>query len=302
MSVPKPALSLAAVPGRRRRTLELAQEIEARGYAGIYCPSFGDGLALCEAIALSTSHIPFGTSITPIYYRQVEDYAQTIAFINEIAPQRFRFGIGVAHAPALATRGISAGRPLADTRDFVARLRAVPRVGELPPLTLAALRRKMIALAAEIGSGLVFANAARSHMAFSLQALPPTAQRGEDFFIGNMIPTCVADDLEAARAVNRKTLSSYALLPNYRNYWREAGYGAEMDAVERCIADQAVERVAACLSDQWLDDTTLAGPPQRIRDELERWYAAGVSTPILVPSSAHGGQLQAFEELFAVFD
>ncbi|MBK6656872.1 MAG: LLM class flavin-dependent oxidoreductase [Proteobacteria bacterium] len=302
MSLAKPALSLAAVPGRRQRTLELAREIEQRGYAGIYCPSLGDGLALSQGIAHVTTRIPFGTSVQPIYYRQVEDYAQTIAFINEIAPGRFSFGIGVAHAPSLANRGLSGGKPLADMEDFVARLRAAPRAGELPKLVLATLRRKMIALAARIADGMVFANAARSHMAFSLAALPPGRAADDDFYIGNMIPTCVNDSLDAARAINRRTLASYALLPNYRNYWREAGYGSEMDAVERCIADNRLDQVGHALSDQWLDDTTIAGPPSRVREELQRWYEAGVKTPILVPSAVKGGQMQAFEELFAVFD
>lgn len=63
------ALSLAAIPGRRTRTLELAVEIERRGFPGIYCPSIGDGLALCEALAFVTNEIRFGTSITPIYTR-----------------------------------------------------------------------------------------------------------------------------------------------------------------------------------------------------------------------------------------
>ncbi|MEQ8661368.1 MAG: LLM class flavin-dependent oxidoreductase [Gammaproteobacteria bacterium] len=301
MTHPLPAVGLVAVPGRRRRTLELAREIEQRGFTGIYCPSFGDALALCEALALTTERIPFGTSIQPIYYRQPEDCAQTISFINELAPGRFRFGIGVAHEPTLAARGISAGRPLADMRAFVERLRAAPRAGELPPVVLATLRRHMIALAASIGDGVVFANAARSHMGFSLATLAGAGAARADFFVGNMIPTCVADDLDAARAVNRKTLTSYALLPNYRNYWREAGYAAEMDAVERCIADGAPERIGACLSDQWLDDTTIAGPPSRVREALARWYEAGVTTPILVPSSTAGGQLQAFAELFEVF-
>jgi alkanesulfonate monooxygenase SsuD/methylene tetrahydromethanopterin reductase-like flavin-dependent oxidoreductase (luciferase family) len=302
MPLAKPALSLAAVAGRRQRTLELAREIEQRGYAGIYCPSLGDGLALSQGIAHVTTRIPFGTSVQPIYYRQVEDYAQTIAFINEIAPGRFSFGIGVAHAPSLANRGLSGGKPLADMEDFVSRLRATPRAGELPKLVLATLRRKMIALAARIADGMVFANAARSHMAFSLAALPPGRAADDDFYIGNMIPTCVNDSLDAARAVNRRTLASYALLPNYRNYWREAGYASEMDAVERCIADNRLDQVGHALSDQWLDDTTIAGPPSRVREELQRWYEAGVKTPILVPSAVKGGQMQAFEELFAVFD
>lgn len=298
----KPALSLAAVPGRRERTLELARDIEARGYAGLYCPSFGDGLALCEALALATRHIPFGTSISPIYFRQPEDYAQTTAFIHELAPGRFRFGIGVAHAPSLASRGLAGGKPLADTRAFVERWQATPRCGAQPPVVLAALRQNMIRLAAEIGAGLVFANAARSHVSKSLASLPLAQAADENFFIGNMIPVCVHDDLDAARAVNRKTLTSYAMLPNYRNYWREAGYALEMDAVERCLADQAPDHIGACLSDRWLDDTTIAGPPGRVRDELARWYEAGIRTPILVPSSVAGNQLQAFEELFAVFD
>jgi alkanesulfonate monooxygenase SsuD/methylene tetrahydromethanopterin reductase-like flavin-dependent oxidoreductase (luciferase family) len=295
-----PALGLVAVPGRRQRTLELAREIEAAGYSGIYCPSIGDGLALCEAVALATDSIPFGTAISPIYFRQVEDYAHTVSFINEVAPDRFRFGIGVAHAPSLDSRGLKAGKPLADTRDFVERLRAVPRAGELPPIILATLRAKMIRLAAEIGDGLIFANAARSHMPSALADVPLN-RKGKEFFMANMIPTCVHDDLEVARAVNRKTLSGYAMLPNYRNYWRAAGYAAEMDAVERCIADNAREKIGACLSDKWLDDTTIAGPASRVRDEVERWYKAGISTPILVPSSANGGQMQAFEEIFAAF-
>ena len=47
-----PALSLAAIPGRRKATIELALEIEKKGFSGIYGPSLGDSLALCEALAL----------------------------------------------------------------------------------------------------------------------------------------------------------------------------------------------------------------------------------------------------------
>ena len=163
-----PALSLAAVPGRRRATLELAQEIERRGFAGIYCPSFGDPLALCLAIALATERIPFGTTIAPIYTRHVLDFAQVASFIHEISGGRFRFGIGVSHVPYLARLGLEPGRPLQDMRRFVADLRAAPRVGELPPLILATLRTRMIRLAGELADGIVFANGARSHMQASI--------------------------------------------------------------------------------------------------------------------------------------
>ena len=296
-----PALSLAAVPGRRKATLELAVEIEKRGFSGIYGPSLGDSLALCEALALVTNEITFGTSIMPIYFRQVADYAQTVSFIHEVSEGRFQFGIGVSHAPALKQRGISGGKPLSDTREFVSQLKAVPRAGELPPIVLATLRKKMIALSEEIGDGMVFANSARSHMKESLSVVSEVARNSDDFFIGDMIPTCISDDIEAAKAVNRKTLTSYAMLPNYRNYWKEAGYEDEMNGIEKAIEAKEFDRIPSFLSDKWLADTTLFGSASQVRDGVEAWFDAGIKTPILVPSSANGGQMKAFEELLAIF-
>jgi alkanesulfonate monooxygenase SsuD/methylene tetrahydromethanopterin reductase-like flavin-dependent oxidoreductase (luciferase family) len=194
---------------------------------------------------------------------------------------------------------VTPGKPLADIRGFVAKLRAHKDAGPLPPVILATLRTKMIALAGQIADGMVFANGSRSHMAASLAALPAGKRGDPSFFIGNMIPTCISDDVEAAKAVNRKTLTRYALLPNYRNYWKEAGYVEEMEAVERAAAEKRLDDVPNYLSDKWLADCTLFGPAARVREGIEAWYAAGIRTPIIVPSSAGGNQMKAFEELFA---
>jgi alkanesulfonate monooxygenase SsuD/methylene tetrahydromethanopterin reductase-like flavin-dependent oxidoreductase (luciferase family) len=295
-----PALSLAAVPGRRLATIALAQEIEKRGFSGIFGPSLGDSLALCQALAHATNEIEFGTSIMPIYFRQLVDFASTVSFIHEVSGGRFKFGIGVSHAPALKQRGLDGGKPLSDTREFVARLKEVPRAGELPPIVLATLRTKMIALAEEIAGGMVFANGARSHMAQSLSVISEST-RSSDFFIGDMIPTCINDDIEAAKAINRRTLTSYAMLPNYRNYWKEAGYVDEMDGIEKALEAGDREKIPHFLTDRWLADTTLFGSATQVRDGLEAWFDAGIKTPILVPSSANGGQMIAFEELFSIF-
>ena len=297
-----PAMSLAAVPGRRQKIIEIAQEAERRGFPGIYGPSLGDSLSLCTAIAMVTSEIKLGTSITPIYTRNVTDFASTVAFIHEISNGRFSFGVGVSHEPAMSRLGIKQGKPLADMRQFVEDLRAAPRVGDLPPIVLATLRNKMIALAEEIAEGMVFANGARSHMTSSLSVLTEQARTNEEFFIGNMIPTCINDDKAAAMAVNRKTLTSYAFLPNYRNYWKEAGYEEEMNGVEEAIAANELDRVPECLSDRWLADTTLFGSPAEVREGIEAWFDSGINTPIIVPSAVSGGQLQAIQEFFDLWD
>ncbi|MCY3971682.1 MAG: LLM class flavin-dependent oxidoreductase [Acidobacteria bacterium] len=295
-----PAVSLAAVPGRRRLTLDLAAEIERRGFSGIYCPSMGDGLALCEAIALRTERIHFGTSIVNIYTRHVTEFANTASFIHEVSRGRFWFGVGVSHAPAHKRLGVTVGKPLGDIRAFVDELKAVRGAGGLPPIVLATLRDRMIATAAEIGDGMVFANGARSRMAHSLAAAGEKAT-DPDFFVGNMIPTVISDDRGLAAARNRKTLSRYALLPNYRNYWKAAGYVEEMEAVELAVERGETDRIPGLLSDRWLADCTLFGTAAEVRDGVERWFDAGIRTPILVPSSAAGNQIKAFEELFAAY-
>ena len=296
-----PAISLVAVPGRRCLTVELAQEIERRGFSGIYAPSIFSNMSLCEALAWSTQRIPFGTAIAPIYARTVGDFAQSAAFLHEVSAGRFRLGIGVAHHPAHVRMGVRPGKPLGDIRNFVERLRAHEGLGLVPPILIAALRRKMVALAGEISDGVVFANASLSHMADSLSSLPPAKREDPAFFVGNMLPTCVTSDIEAAKAVLRNNLTHYAFLPNYRNYWKEAGYIEEMAEIERAISENRRDDVTRYFTDRWLADNTVFGPARRVREAVEAWQAAGVRTPVIVPSSTSGGQLKALEEIFAAF-
>ncbi|MBV9248210.1 MAG: LLM class flavin-dependent oxidoreductase, partial [Acetobacteraceae bacterium] len=183
----------------------------------------------------------------------------------------------------------------------VEKFRAQEGLGALPPISIAALRKKMVALAGEISEGVVFANASLSHMSDSLSALPSPKRNDPNFFIGDMLPTCISDDVKAAKAVHRRTLTNYAFLPNYRNYWKEAGYVEEMAAIEKAIAENRHDDVPKYFTDKWLADSTLSGSAGEVREGVQAWQAAGVHTPVIVPSSAAGNQLKAFEEIFAAF-
>src|SRR6266403_1652292 len=122
MPSPLPALNLIATPGRRHATLEMAREIERRGFAGISVSSSFANMAQCT---------------------------------------------GVAHGPSHVRMGITPGKPLADIRAFVARFKSYDNIGGLPPVILATLRKRMIALSGEIAEGLVFSGGSRAHMADS---------------------------------------------------------------------------------------------------------------------------------------
>lgn len=296
-----PALNLVAAPARRRATLDLAREIERRGFAGISVSSQYSNMSQCLGLAFATERIPFATAIAPIYAATVEEFANSAAYLHEVSGGRFQFGIGVAHAPAHQRMGVTPGRPLSDIRDFVAKIRSFDSIGPLPPIILAALRKRMVALSAEIAEGVVFANAARSHMAASLAALPDAKRNDPGFFIGNRIRTCVSDDESEAKAVLRRTVSNYALMPNYRNYWKEAGYREEMTAIETALANGRNDEIGKYLPDRWLADIALFGPAAKIRDGVAAWREAGIRAPVLVPLSADGDPETALRDVFAAF-
>ena len=174
--------------------------------------SFGN-MSQSVGLALATERIPFATAIAPIYAQSVDEFAQNGAYLHEVSGGRFQFGVGIAHAPAYVRMEVKPGKPLGDVRAFVEKYKSHTEYGPLPPVILATLRKRMIALSAEIAEGLVFANGSRAHMTESLGTLPAAKRGDPDFFIGNRIRTCISDDVDEAKAVLRKTMAHYWAMP-----------------------------------------------------------------------------------------
>ena len=282
---------------------ELAQRAEELNFAGIACPSLGATLGFCVSLAHVTKTIKFWTSIQPIYYSHAIEMANTAAHIHEISNKRFGLGLGVSHAPVVNRLGASSATPLSDIKNYLDAMRAHARFsGDLPPIYLAALRNKMLEVATEISDGVIWANASRQSIP-SQHSLIPVEKR-ESMFLANMIPTVINSDVEAARAIHRKTLLGYVSLPNYRNYWRASGHNEQIDAFEKVLATGAKETrntdLIAIMDNQWLDDCTLSGDADTVREGLWNWAKLGV-TPIAVMSSTSGGQAHAIGELFTAF-
>ncbi len=293
----RPALSLIATSGKRAAILELAAEADRQGFAGIACPSLGSAMSLCVSLAHVTHEIPFWTSIQPIYLSHAAETAGTAAHLHEVSGGRFRLGLGVSHGTLHRRLGVEVGQPLGDTREYVSAVRAI--AGDAtPPIYLATMRDRMLGLAVEVAEGAIWANAARSAMAAQLARVPGAADDG--FFRANMVPTVIDADRAAGDAVNRRTMSGYVTLPNYRNYWRAVGYAEEMDAIEAALAVNERERLPSLMSDAWLRDVTLSGSAAEVRDGLDAWRELGV-LPIAVMSSTSGGQAKAVQELFAAY-
>jgi alkanesulfonate monooxygenase SsuD/methylene tetrahydromethanopterin reductase-like flavin-dependent oxidoreductase (luciferase family) len=294
-----PAVSVIGTPTKRNTILELATEAERHGFAGLASPGIHGNLAMCGSLAHVTNTIPFWTSIQPIYHGHPVEVAITAGHLHEVSGGRFRLGLGVSHAPTMHRLGIDTGKPLTDMGNYVAAIRAATRSsGELPPIYLATLRDKMLDLALAIGDGAIWANASRRYM--PTQVARVRAAGRDDFFMAAMVPTVIDGDLDATRAVHRRTLAGYVGLPSYRNYWKQAGYVEEMTAIEAALDAGDRQRLPSLMSDAWIDDCTMSGSAAVVRDRIDDWMAIGV-LPILVMSSTSGGQAVAIRELFAAY-
>ena len=294
-----PAISVIGTPTKRTALLEVAAEADRQGFAGLASPGINGNLALCGSLAHVTRTIPFWTSIQPIYHSHFGEVAITAGHLAEVSNGRFRLGLGVSHAPAMDRLGIDTGKPLGDMSAYVAGIRSAERAsGALPPILLATLRDKMLDLALEVGNGAIWANASRSYMPTQVARVPD--ERRATFSLANMVPTVIDADRDAARAIHRRTLGGYIVLPNYRNYWKQAGYEEEMVAIEAALAAGDRDALPGLMTDRWLDDCTISGSPIEVRDQLEAWFDTGV-LPIAVMSSTSGGQLHAIGQLFELF-
>jgi alkanesulfonate monooxygenase SsuD/methylene tetrahydromethanopterin reductase-like flavin-dependent oxidoreductase (luciferase family) len=155
------------------------------------------------------------------------------------------------------------------------------------PVYIATLSLAAVERAAQIADGImptmwsperVTQAAARAgHGRAQAPHLPPL-----DITLG--LPTFIGDDLDSLRDLARQNLGLYTAFPYFQRMWRESGFGAEADQMEKGAGP-------AALSDRLLDSFCLFGPVARCQARLAAYRAAGVALPILNPPIGPGAAL-----------
>ena len=93
-------IGVAAMGGNANEVLSRIQELERRGVQAAWLTTGGaglDGLTLFSAAATQTERIMLGTCITPTWPRHPIAAVQQVQVIANLAPGRFRFGVGPSH-------------------------------------------------------------------------------------------------------------------------------------------------------------------------------------------------------------
>ena len=215
--------------------------------------------------------------------------------LHELSGGRFVLGVGVSH-PHLVTRlrGHEYQKPVTTMRDYLAAYHAAiykgPRPDESsePPVLVAALRERMLNLAATQADGafpyLVVPERLR-WMRGVLDAAAAEAARPRPF-LAVTLAVIVEEDAEAARTAARGYLAPYVRTPNYQASWAEQGFD-EQDWTKPG-SDRLVDAMVA-----WGSAGSVG---QRVRVMLE----AGADHVALIPIAPDGASEEHLPTLEAL--
>lgn len=273
---------------------ELTREAESAGIEAVFSPEFmNDALANCQLMAQATSKIKVGTWIANIYLRHPALCAQTAVAIDDTSKGRLILGLGVSHRPLV--EGIykeKMDRPREFLREYIATIRDIttgkgypgapvqPRAATYKvPIYVGALALGTVELCGEMADGAMLYLCPTSRMPRVMAALEKGAAKAKrsvsNVDITTGLPTCLSDDLNAAKDTAKRNLAFYGGLPFYNKLFQSSGFVQEAEALAKGNAQG--------VSDKMAEELSLIGPPSRCREQLAAFRAAGIQLPIIVP-------------------
>ncbi len=294
-----------------RDTIHVVQWAEANGFDDGWFsdPGAPDGMTTAAAIAAYAKRMRIGMAIVPVYTRSPTVLAASADVIGQALPGRFILGLGSSSEAILqAFNGIKLEKPLTRVKETAIVVRSILR-GEktdftelktvysrgysqdpsepIVPIYLAALRPKMIEMAAEVGDGVIFNLWPRKALSKMLEHVEIGAARAnkklDDIEIVNRFATIVTDDKQAGIEQFRRWFIPYFGNPVYNNFLRWCGYPDEADDLLEGWRTRDRARTAAAFHDDLVDAIGVIGTPDEVRTRIKQHAHDGITTSIVAP-------------------
>ena len=272
----------------------LVRRVEDAGYESVWSAESTefDGFTPLVVAADHSERLRLVTGIVNVFTRGPALLAQTAAALADVSGGRFVLGLGASSNVIVEQwNDIPFRRPLAKVTETIDYLRTVlagergPGGFKLPsppaapvPIVLAALRERMLRLAAEKADG-VFAN-----------FLP----------LGNVdrvVSTFGRPDKEVAcrffsihgpeneaLVTAKRTFVAYATVPVYADFFRWLGRGDEIEPVVEAWNAGDRKRALELAPEGLVREIFLLGPVEAQRERLSEFADAGIETAVLALS------------------
>jgi probable F420-dependent oxidoreductase len=290
-----------------RELYELAEE---HGYDDLWTGETAgpDGFTPLALAAAWTQRLRLATGIVNPFTRGVPVLAQHAAALQDASGGRFVLGLG-SSSNVIVERwnGVPFHKPLSKMREALETLRPV-LAGERgpggfrleqppqtpPPLIVAALRGRMLALAAELGDGaftnfLPLSGAPQVAEAFGANGNGSAKELVCRFF-------CIPAPAEEALPVARRLFAAYATVPVYTAFFRWLGWGERIDPMVHAWHDGDRARALELVPDDLVREIFVFGSPDEQHERLAAFAEAGITTFVLTaicPPDALPGAIRA---------
>jgi probable F420-dependent oxidoreductase len=285
-------LPFAGVP--LAATEPFVRRAEAAGWNDLWTGDTNgpDGFTPLALASGWTDGTRLGTGVVGVFTRGPAVLAQHAAALADASGGRFVLGLG-SSSDVIVERwnGVPFERPLTRVRETVEALRPVlagergpggfklERPSPPPiPIFVAALRDRMLRLAGEIADGtfLNFVPISAVEHAVATIAAPPGHDIVCRFF---SIPQPVEEGMGMARFL----FAAYATVPVYEAFFRALGWGAQIDPMVRAWRDGDRRLARDLAPEELVREVFVFGSPPEMRERLERFAAAGVTSLCVMP-------------------
>ncbi|HTI30128.1 MAG TPA: TIGR03620 family F420-dependent LLM class oxidoreductase [Methylomirabilota bacterium] len=259
-----------------------ARRVDELGYETLWVPETvgREPFTLLGLLAGETSEIRLGTSIVGIWGHDAQTTRMAAQTLHEATGGRFVLGLGISH-PHLAEklRGHTYDRPLTRMREYLAAYRAATYRGPPaeaasdPPVLIAALRERMLTLAATDADGAFPYLVTPARVAWTRGVLD-AANADRRPILAVSMPAVLETDPTAAREAARAYLGPYLRTPAYQACWAEQGF--DPADWEKPGSDRLVDAMVA------------HGDVEALRSRVAELVAAGADHVAVIPVAPDG--------------
>jgi probable F420-dependent oxidoreductase len=259
-----------------------ARRVDELGYGTLWVPETvgREPFTLLGLLAAETSEILLGTSIVGIWGHDAQTTRMAAMTLQEATAGRLVLGLGVSHQHlAEKLRGHTFERPLTRMREYLAAYRAAIYKGPMsegvgdPPILIAAIRERMLTLAATDADG-AFPYLVTPERVAWMRGVLDAAASGVRPLLAVSMPAVLETDLYGGRDAARAYLAPYLRTPAYQASWAEQGF-----------APPDWEKPG---SDRLVDAMVVHGDVEVLRERIGELVAAGADHVAVIPLGADG--------------
>ena len=267
---------------------------EAAGIPAVWMTTGGaqlDSITVMAAAAGRTKTVKFGTSIVPIFPRHPLVMAQQAQVVGQLAPGRFRLGIGPSHRPSMRSMGIAMRDPLGHLREYLRILKSLLQTGAVDfdgefyqaheaipepldiPVMASALQQRSFELCGAESDGAISWICPGTYLRdMALPAMDRGAKeagRRTPPLIAHA-PACVHENFADVRAAVQREMG-HPRMPFYQRMLADAGFP---------------EAANGAWSDAMVDSIVLWGDEAKVTERINELFAWGAAEVLISPVGA----------------